>query len=64
MRTLLVAAVLATLTGSEVARAQSPAVNGPSVADLHRAERMAQQARKRLETPSRKRDSSWLHGGR
>jgi len=68
MRILLVTAAMVALAGADLARAgsqsQSGQVSQANAADLHRAERMAEQARKRLETPNKKQDSGWVHGGR
>jgi hypothetical protein len=71
MRILLVTAAIVAFAGADLARAESQPQSGQaspaspaSVADLHRAERMAEQLRKRLETPNKKQASSWAHGGR
>jgi hypothetical protein len=68
MRILLVTAAIVALAGADLARAGSQPQSGQpaqaSAADLHRAERMAEQARKRLETPNKKPESGWVHGGR
>src|SRR5690242_14313255 len=61
MRILLLMAAVVVLGGSDPVRAQSrplggrdPQASAASAADLHRAERMAEQARKRLEQPNKK----------
>jgi len=68
MRILLVGVVVVGLAGADLVHAdaqpQSGQASQASAADLHRAERMAEQARKRLETPTKKQDSGWVHGGR
>ena len=68
MRILLVTAAIVAFAAADLARAESQPQTGQasqaSVADLHRAERMAEQARKRLETPNKKQASGWMRGGR
>jgi len=68
MRILLVTAAIVAFAGAALARAefqlQSGQASAASVADLHRAERMTEQARKRLEPPNKKQASGWAHGGR
>jgi len=68
MRILLVTAAIVAFAAADLARAESQPQTGQasqaSVADLHRAERMAEQARKRLETPTKNQASGWVRGGR
>ena len=71
MRIFLILAAAIVLGGPDRVCAQSQPQGGrgaqasaASAADLHRAERMADQLRKRLEEPNKKHESGWAHGGR
>jgi len=71
MRIVLIVAAVVVLGGTGRVCAQSQPQGGrgvqasaASAADLHRAERMAEQARKRLEESSKRHESGWAHGGR
>jgi hypothetical protein len=64
MKTTTLVMVVLTL-GAAPARAERPTLRGaeaPRATDLLRAEKLAEQARKRLETPAR-RGAKWKHGG-